>query len=86
MQSRTLLALKAEFEVKAKDDVRSRSLAVYQDKNKSSAAVRLSAKNAGVEPPLYSVPLYLTSRLAGWLTGSETKTHAVCSAATVTDN
>lgn len=54
------------IEVKAEDNVRSRSLAVYLDKYKPSVAVRLSAKNAGTEPPLYSVPLYLTSRLTDW--------------------
>ena len=54
------------IEVKAENNIRSRSLAVYLDKYKPSAAVRLSAKNAGAEPPLYSVPLYLASRLADW--------------------
>jgi predicted AAA+ superfamily ATPase len=54
------------IEVKADENVRSRSLAVYLDKYSPSVAVRLSAKNAGMEPPLYSEPLYLAFRLSDW--------------------
>ncbi len=54
------------IEVNADDNVRSRSLSVYLDKYKPSAAVRLSMKNAGAEPPLYCEPLYLSARLADW--------------------
>jgi len=54
------------IEVKADENVRSRSLAVYLDKYSPSVAVRLSAQNAGIKPPLYSEPLYLASRLTDW--------------------
>ena len=55
------------IEVKSDENVRSRSLVVYSDKYKPSAAVRLSMKNAGLEPPLISAPLYLASRLTDWI-------------------
>lgn len=54
------------IEVKAADNVTSRSLSVYIDKYKPDIAIRLSTKNAGSTPPLYSVPLYLTNRLVSW--------------------
>ena len=54
------------IEVKSEDNVRSRSLSVYTEKYKPDITVRLSMKNAGAEPPLYSIPLYLSFKLADW--------------------
>ncbi|HAL73894.1 MAG TPA: ATPase, partial [Clostridiales bacterium] len=55
------------IEVKSDENVRSKSLLVYLDKYKPLTAVRLSMKNASLEPPLISAPLYLASRLANWI-------------------
>jgi predicted AAA+ superfamily ATPase len=54
------------IEVKAEENVRSKSLAVYLEKYKPPFAVRLSMKNGGAELPLISAPLYLACRLADW--------------------
>lgn len=54
------------IEVKSADHVRSKSLNVYIDQYKPEVAIRLSMKNAGADPPLFSVPLYLTNRLTDW--------------------
>lgn len=54
------------IEVKSEENVRSRSLSMYMDKYKPATAVRLSMKNGGAEPPLFSEPLYLASRLTDW--------------------
>lgn len=54
------------IEVKAADRVRSRSLGVYVKAYEPKIAIRLSTKNAGAEPPLFSEPLYLINRLNDW--------------------
>jgi predicted AAA+ superfamily ATPase len=45
-------------EVKAADNVKSKSLSVYVSKYKPQYAVRISAKNFGFESGIKSVPLY----------------------------
>lgn len=46
------------IEVKASEHVRSRSLKRYMEENKSSCAIRISARNFGSENGILSVPLY----------------------------
>ena len=45
-------------EVKATDNVRSRSLQVYVEKYRPNYAIRVSARNFGFENGIKSVPLY----------------------------
>jgi hypothetical protein len=45
-------------EVKAAENVRSKSLNVYVEKYKPPYAIRMSAKNFGFENAIKSVPLY----------------------------
>ncbi len=54
------------IEVKSEDNIKSRSLVVYMEKYKPETAIRLSMKNSGTEPPLHSLPLYLSDRLPDW--------------------
>ena len=48
------------IEVKAKDNIRSRSLSVYMDRYRPQYAIRVSQKNFGFENGIKSVPLYAT--------------------------
>ncbi|MDR1347296.1 MAG: ATPase, partial [Prevotellaceae bacterium] len=45
-------------EVKAADNVKSKSLSVYVSKYKPEYSIRISAKNFGFENGIKSVPLY----------------------------
>jgi len=45
-------------EVKASDNVKSRSLQVYMEKYRPNYAIRISAKNFGFAEGIKSVPLY----------------------------
>ena len=46
------------IEVKSADNVRSKSLKIYNDKYKPEFSFRFSAKNFGFENGIKSVPLY----------------------------
>ena len=48
------------IEVKAKDNIRSRSLSVYMDRYRPQYAIQVSQKNFGFENGIKSVPLYAT--------------------------
>ncbi|MDD7065008.1 MAG: ATPase, partial [Mollicutes bacterium] len=48
------------IEVKAKDNIRSRSLSVYMDRYRPQYAIRVSQKNFGFENGIKSEPLYAT--------------------------
>lgn len=54
------------IEVKAEENVRSRSLSVYTEKYKPAITIRMSMKKPGKEPPMYSIPLYLAGKLQNW--------------------
>ncbi|MDR1358445.1 MAG: hypothetical protein LBJ48_03720, partial [Coriobacteriales bacterium] len=54
-------------EVKAGDNVRSKSLKVYCEKYAPELALRVSSKNFGFENNIKSVPLYAAFCLRAWV-------------------